>query len=239
MAPKKMRNNNPLDLPPQRFSGRKRGIGKKTELAQVLATATELKQSECYNVGDHRSIHQDVPRASPALWRVGRFGVYADLSLAHASDLMHGERQASIYTKAAYTPECRQGPRDNLVYRTAVLYKVLTSLIEVVAKEVKKTGKVTIPGLVRFKTRVKPETKAGKRNMFGKVVMVAAKPAKTVVKAYPVAAIKKAIICDDDEPGKDCDLDSEEDLSSAPDDGTSSDDSEIAALASCLLEHVP
>merc|ERR1711957_260133 len=71
--------------------------------------------------------------------------------------------------------------------------KVLTSLAEVVTKEVKKTGKVTIPGLAMIKTRVKPATKAGKREMFGKVVMVAAKPAKTVVKAYPVSAIKKAI----------------------------------------------
>merc|ERR1712084_160908 len=71
--------------------------------------------------------------------------------------------------------------------------KVLDNLAQVVAKEVKKTGKVTIPGVAMIKTRVKPATKAGKREMFGKVVMVAAKPAKTVVKAYPVAAIKKAI----------------------------------------------
>merc|ERR1740121_296044 len=71
--------------------------------------------------------------------------------------------------------------------------KVLTSLAEVVTKEVKKTGKVTIPGLCMIKTRVKPATKAGNREMFGKVVKVSAKPAKTVVKAYPVAAIKKAI----------------------------------------------
>merc|ERR1719148_505540 len=71
--------------------------------------------------------------------------------------------------------------------------KVLTSLAEVVTKEVKKTGKVTIPGIAMIKTRVKPATKAGKREMFGKVVMVAAKPAKTVVKAFCVAAIKKSI----------------------------------------------
>merc|ERR1719497_240705 len=71
--------------------------------------------------------------------------------------------------------------------------KVLTSLAEIVAKEVKKTGKVTLPGVAMIKARVKPATKAGKREMFGKVVMVAAKPAKTVVKAFPVAAIKKAI----------------------------------------------
>merc|ERR1712037_670437 len=71
--------------------------------------------------------------------------------------------------------------------------KVLTSLAEVVTKEVKKTGKVTIPGVAMIKTRVKPATKAGKREMFGKVVVVAAKPAKTVVKAFPVASLKKAI----------------------------------------------
>merc|ERR1719352_227953 len=71
--------------------------------------------------------------------------------------------------------------------------KILTSLAEVVTKEVKKTGKVTIPGVCMVKTRVKPATKAGKREMFGKVVLVKAKPAKTVVKAFPVAALKKSV----------------------------------------------
>ncbi|MFC4290795.1 HU family DNA-binding protein, partial [Neobacillus cucumis] len=71
--------------------------------------------------------------------------------------------------------------------------KVLTSLSEIVAKEVKKTGKVTIPGVAMVKTRLKPATKAGKREVFGKVVMVKAKPARTIVKAYPVAALKKAV----------------------------------------------
>merc|ERR1712217_167079 len=33
-------------------------------------------------------------------------------------------------------------------------------------------GKVAIPGLCRLKTRTKPATKAGKREIFGKVVMV-------------------------------------------------------------------
>jgi len=71
--------------------------------------------------------------------------------------------------------------------------KVLTSLAEVVAKEIKKTGKVVVPGIAMVKTRLKPATKAGKREVFGKVVMVKAKPARTIVKAYPVAAIKKAV----------------------------------------------
>ena len=44
-----------------------------------------------------------------------------------------------------------------------------------------------------IKTRLKPATKAGKREMFGKVVVVKAKPAKTVVKAFPVAALKAVV----------------------------------------------
>merc|ERR1712066_968801 len=75
--------------------------------------------------------------------------------------------------------------------KPAVARKMLESLADV-AKEVKK-GKFTIPGLCMIKTRVKPATKAGKREVFGKVMMVKAKPAKTVVKAYCVAALKKSI----------------------------------------------
>merc|ERR1712079_353708 len=69
--------------------------------------------------------------------------------------------------------------------------KVITSLAEVVTKELRKTGKVMLPGIAMLKTRKKPATKAGKREMFGQVVMVKAKPAKTVVKAFPAAAIKR------------------------------------------------
>merc|ERR1712084_132440 len=76
--------------------------------------------------------------------------------------------------------------------KPAVARKMLESLAEVATKEVKK-GKFTIPGLCMIKTRVKPATKAGKREVFGKVMMVKAKPAKTVVKAYPVSALKKSI----------------------------------------------
>ena len=43
------------------------------------------------------------------------------------------------------------------------------------------------------KTRLKPATKAGKREVFGKLMVVKAKPARTIVKAYPVAALKKSV----------------------------------------------
>merc|ERR1719148_229904 len=52
---------------------------------------------------------------------------------------------------------------------------------------------VVIPGVCMIKTRVKPARKAGKRMAFGKEVMVKAQPAKTVVKAFPVSALKRSI----------------------------------------------
>merc|ERR1712112_409787 len=70
--------------------------------------------------------------------------------------------------------------------------KALAALGELASKEIKK-GKFVIPGVCMVKTRVKPATKAGKREVFGKVVMVKAKPARTVVKAFPVAALKKSV----------------------------------------------
>merc|ERR1712061_92906 len=77
--------------------------------------------------------------------------------------------------------------------KKSVTSKVWQVLADVATKEVKKTGKFTIPGLCMPKTRTKPATKAGKREIFGKVVMVKAKPAKTIVKAYCVSALKKSI----------------------------------------------
>merc|ERR1712232_836193 len=72
-------------------------------------------------------------------------------------------------------------------------FKVLDALASIGSNQVKSAGKFVIPGLVMVKTRRKPATKAGKRLMFGKEVKVAAKPAKTVVKAFPVSALKKSI----------------------------------------------
>merc|ERR1719409_2434972 len=71
--------------------------------------------------------------------------------------------------------------------------EVINSFVAIATNEVKKTGIFTIPGVCRIKTRTKPATKAGVRMMFGKETKVKAKPAKTIVKAYPVAALKKQI----------------------------------------------
>ena len=77
--------------------------------------------------------------------------------------------------------------------KTKVCNGILASLATLATAEVKKAGIFTIPGLCRIKTRVKPATKAGMRNIFGKDVQVKAKPAKTVVKAFAVAALKSQI----------------------------------------------
>merc|ERR1719198_2281244 len=71
--------------------------------------------------------------------------------------------------------------------------KVLDALAEVAGDQVKKVGKFVIPGVTMIKTRRKAATKAGKRLMFGKEVTVKAKPAKTIVKAYAVAALKQVV----------------------------------------------
>jgi DNA-binding protein HU-beta len=77
--------------------------------------------------------------------------------------------------------------------KTKACSVLFDSLAALATTEVKKTGIFTIPGLCRIKTRVKPATKAGVRMAFGKEMKVKAKPAKTVVKAFPVAALKKQI----------------------------------------------
>merc|ERR1719311_1184747 len=77
--------------------------------------------------------------------------------------------------------------------KTKEVSQVFDSLAAIATKEVKKTGVFTIPGLCRIKTRVKPATKAGVRMAFGQEIKVKAKPARTVVKAFPVAALKAQI----------------------------------------------
>merc|ERR1712138_322823 len=74
-----------------------------------------------------------------------------------------------------------------------VCREVLDSFVAIAAAEVKKNGIFNLPNLCRIKTRVKPATKAGTRMMFGKEVKVAARPAKTVVKAFAAAALKKQV----------------------------------------------
>merc|ERR1712060_916432 len=82
---------------------------------------------------------------------------------------------------------------DACEMKKAQAAKVINSLAEIATKEVTSTGKFTIPNVCMIKTRTKPATKAGKREVFGKVVFVKAKAARTIVKAYPVKALKDSV----------------------------------------------
>merc|ERR1712066_885182 len=77
--------------------------------------------------------------------------------------------------------------------KKSVCAKMIGSLAQIASKEVSSTGAFTLPGLCKIKTRTKPATKAGEREVFGKVVMVKAKPARKVVKAFPVKALKDSV----------------------------------------------
>merc|ERR1719221_1050369 len=85
-------------------------------------------------------------------------------------------------TRAAGKALSKGGIADALAQASEVkksdCSKIIDALAEMGAKQVKTVGKFVVPGLVMIKTRKKPATKAGKRLMFGKEVVVAAKPAK-------------------------------------------------------------
>merc|ERR1712099_2467 len=74
--------------------------------------------------------------------------------------------------------------------KKGVAAQAISTLASIGMEETKKNGKFVIPGLVMIKTRKKPATKAGKREMFGKTVLVKARPARTVVKAFPAKVLK-------------------------------------------------
>merc|ERR1711918_92458 len=77
--------------------------------------------------------------------------------------------------------------------KTKACSGLLESLASLATSQVKSAGIFTIPGLCRIETRGKPATKAGKRMAFGQEIKVKAKPARTIVKAFPVAALKSQI----------------------------------------------
>merc|ERR1712099_197150 len=94
--------------------------------------------------------------------------------------------KSTVMTKSALTAALA----ESCEVKRGVISTALSTLASIATKEAKKNGKFVIPGVVMIKTRQKKATKAGKREIFGKVVMVKAKPAKTIVKAFPAKALK-------------------------------------------------
>merc|ERR1711862_687583 len=68
-----------------------------------------------------------------------------------------------------------------LELKQKVCSTLLNTLADVASTQVSKTGLFSIPNLCRLKIRTKPATKAGEKQVFGKVVMVKAKSAKKIV----------------------------------------------------------
>merc|ERR1712107_367945 len=73
---------------------------------------------------------------------------------------------SSAFSSTQHGSQGYEGDREGELKR-AVCAKLIGSLAEIATKEVVKSGIFTLPGLCRIKTRMKPATKAGKREVFG------------------------------------------------------------------------
>ena len=72
---------------------------------------------------------------------------------------------------------------------------MMETLTEIGHKELKKTGTFVVPGFAKFVVVKKPATKArvGKNPFTGEEMTFKAKPARKIVRARPVKAVKEAV----------------------------------------------
>merc|ERR1712166_1325282 len=115
--------------------------------------------------------------------------VLAIMAPMKAMKAMKAMKTSKVMTKGALI----KAIAEKHELKTKVCSGLLESLATIATTEVKKNGIFTIPGLCRIKTRLKPATKAGLRMAFGVETKCKAKPARTIVKAFPVSALKKQI----------------------------------------------
>merc|ERR1712018_579333 len=108
---------------------------------------------------------------------------------SHSSPTMAPMKPMKAGAKAMSQGALAQALSESTELKKAVCAKAVKSLAEIGTQQVKSAGKFVLPGLCMIKTRLKPATKAGKREVFGKVVMVKAKPARTLVRAFPFSAL--------------------------------------------------
>jgi nucleoid DNA-binding protein len=101
---------------------------------------------------------------------------------------------------AAAKPATKSEILKSLAESTGLSKKEVTSVLDalhgMIKKELSKKGVFSIPGLVRLKVIKKPATKGGTRpNPFrpGEMMQVKPKPARKVVKAAPLKALKDAV----------------------------------------------
>merc|ERR1712028_46529 len=117
------------------------------------------------------------------------FNQLTHLSSSNMAPMKTWEAGAKAMSKGAIVKTLA----DKHEMKTKACAELLDSLAALATTEVKKAGIFTIPGLCRIKTRMKPATKAGVRVCFGQEMKVKAKPARTVIKAFAVAALKAQI----------------------------------------------
>merc|ERR1711941_159396 len=96
-------------------------------------------------------------------------GAFSDRSQALLSEVMAPKAmKAMVAAKSITKGGLAQAVADATEMKKSECVKAITCLADVVTSELKKTGKVTLPGIAMLKTRKKPATKAGKRACLGR-----------------------------------------------------------------------
>ncbi|CAJ1423667.1 unnamed protein product, partial [Effrenium voratum] len=169
---------------------------KKSEVSQLLGQLSEIGAKEVKATGKFviPGLCMIKTRTKPATKAGKRMMFGKEVAIKAqpaktATKTMKAMKAAKAMTKGGIVSELASATD----MKKSEVSQLLGQLSEIGAKEVKATGKFVIPGLCMIKTRTKPATKAGKRMMFGKEVAIKAQPAKTVVKAFAVSALKKQI----------------------------------------------
>jgi DNA-binding protein HU-beta len=94
-------------------------------------------------------------------------------------------------TKSEFIASVAQ--KSNMDKKQAVA--VLNAVSEVIVEQLKATGEVTLPGMLKMKVRVRPATpeREGLHPITKVPTIFKAKPERRVVKASPVKALKDAV----------------------------------------------
>ena len=106
-------------------------------------------------------------------------------SIISSASMAPKTKKAKTAVKAMSKARIAEAIAKECEVKKHVAGKMLDTLSNVATAEMKKTGQFSLPGFASVKVRTKPGTKAGSREVFGKVVDVKAKPARRIVKAFP------------------------------------------------------
>ena len=100
---------------------------------------------------------------------------------------------AKVLTKSQIIQSIADAHKDKLARKDVAA--VIQSLATVGYKELKKNGLFVLPGFAKFVVVKKPATKAreGTNPFTGEKMMFKAKPARKIVRARPVKAVKDAV----------------------------------------------